>query len=443
MVDRTCNPQLEPPSGKPPVALLLNCRSERTVGENDWIDIGDLENPRLNPALQAAVDAASEVTVEMTAEAVMDTAAQRTGLSSYGDSGFIPHLEAITECYETEGRLTPLGRMVSFEILVAYMSNRLKLEELIRLNPEIEDEKIDQPIVIAGMPRSGTTHLHNSLAMDPRLRSLPYYEALAPVPDDLKAYKGPAEKDPRWAACAANLAGLDQMHPAYKAMHEMAPDYAHEEIDLLAMDFMTAEFSILAHVPTLEAYNATVDQAPAYAYMKRALKALQWLRGPRRWVLKSPQHMSRLKVLSSTFPDGTFVLTHREPAAVLVSLATMVAYVMRANQKLNLKDTGQYWLEQVGAYLHSVARDRDVLPASRSIDIRFEDFLADNMECVRRIYETAGLPLEGAAESAIATYLGSHEAYRHGRVKYNAELFGLSADAIREEFSDYIKRFNV
>jgi hypothetical protein len=230
--------------------------------------------------------------------------------------------------------------------------------------------------------------------------------------------------------------------PNFRAMHDMTADHAHEEIQLLALTFSTMFFETLVPMPTYRDWLKRTDQGPAYAYLKRVLKVLQWARGGERWVLKSPQHLSQFPVLFKTFPDATFVVTHRDPASVTVSLATMTAYTARLQlASIDPVRIGAYWSARVEDLLGDCTAERSVLPADQSLDIRFSEFMADEWGTVERIYATAGQPLTDEARRAMADFIRTHPRNRHGRIAYDPAALGIDLDDRRRALSTYIDTF--
>jgi hypothetical protein len=367
------------------------------------------------------------------------TAVERTGLSAWGDERFAERLEVLCRSLREEAALSPAGTAIVFEQLVQTLSGRLLIEDLVARHPEIEDVVIDRPIIICGLPRTGTTHLHNMLAADPALRHLPYWESLEPV---LAAAEQGADPDPRPARCAAGLDLLDGVMPEFKRMHEMTVEHAQEELQLLAYDVSGMLFECSAHLPTWSAHQRTSDQNASYAYLKRVLQVLQWLRGGERWVLKSPQHLEHYGPLLQTFPDATFVLTHRDPVAVTASVCTMVAYAARmASEHPDPVAIGRQFAGRLEDLLHACVRDRDLLPAARSIDIRFEDFMAEEEGTIAAIYALADQPFDARARGAMAAFRDAHPRGRHGFVEYDLTALGLDAGSIDDAVADYRERF--
>jgi hypothetical protein len=233
--------------------------------------------------------------------------------------------------------------------------------------------------------------------------------------------------------------------PHFKRMHEMTVDHVHEEIQLLALDMSTMLFETMGYVTSWRDYYLSHDQTPSYEYLRTVLKALQWQRGgPRRWVLKSPQHLEQLPVLRRVFPDATYVLTHRDPVAVTASMATMAAYTARMSKaKPDPHRIGEYWAEAVERLLRACVRDRDLLPAEQTIDVRFHEFMADDMAMVDRVYDVAGQPLDDRARQAMATFLEDHPRGRHGTVVYDLAALGLDRAERRSALQFYVDRFGL
>ncbi len=399
----------------------------------------DLADPVYPEAAQPIRDglAGYGATLQLHPEALLDAARARTGLDDFGDAAFRERLEILCAALRTEAGLSDAGVAVVFEQLVGNLVNRLRLQALLTAHSEIEDIPIERPIIICGLPRTGTTHLHNLLAADPALRHLPYWESLEPFP-------APDEADqrPRRDRCAAGLDIVNTSMPEFKRMHDMTVDHAHEEIQLLANDISGMLFETTYRIPAFAAHYKAHDQAASYAYLKTQLQAMQWLRGGTRWVLKSPQHLEQFPTLVKTFPDATFVVTHRDPAEVTLSMATMISYAARmATAHPDPVAISRYWLSRAEDLLNGCLRDRGVLPAGQSIDVRFEDFMADEETTVARVYELAGQPLTPAARAAMAQFRAEHPRGRHGGVRYDADDLGLDLQDVGRRLNRYRERF--
>ncbi|OBB13085.1 hypothetical protein A5761_21155 [Mycolicibacterium setense] len=399
----------------------------------------DLANPVYPPAAQPIRDglAAYGATVDLHPEALLTAAIERTGLDDFGDPAFRERLEVLCTALRDEAGLSDTGLGIAFEQLVGNLVNRLRLEALIADHPEIADIAIERPIIICGLPRTGTTHLHNLLAADPALRYLPYWESLEPVPDP-----GEDTPEPRRQRCGAGLEMVNTSMPEFRRMHDMTVEHAHEEIQLLANDISGMLFETTYYVPSFAAHYKAHDQSASYAYLKRSLQAMQWLRGGTRWVLKSPQHLEQFPTLAATFPDATFVVTHRDPVDVTLSMMTMICYAMRmAVTQPDVAKVTEHWLKRIDDLLAGCIRDREVLPAGQSIDVRFDEFMADERGTLAGIYRLADQPFGDDVRAAMTDFLTEHPRGRYGGVIYDAANLQLDPAALAERFRGYRERF--
>ena len=410
----------------------------------DVIRIADLAEPRLTDGQAAALAYARTMPVELSEQVVLEAARRQTGLSDFGADDFRTRLRVWLQAAEEDTDLNALGRLGVFSNCVRYLANRLRVEDVLTRHPEIVQVAIGRPIIVAGLPRSGTTHLVNLIAADSRLRSLPYWESMEPVP---ARGDGPGRdgRDPRWTRCRQSYEQMIAQMPLLPAMHDMPPEHIHEEIELQELDFATYLLEWLARPPRWRDYYLGLDLRSSYAYLKKVLQVLTWFRGPRRWVLKSPQHLEQLGPLLATFPDATIAITHRDPVAVIQSAITMLAYGDRMRRtRVDPAGLAAYWIDRVERLLRACVRDRDRLPATQAIDVPFHALMADDFGMVGRIYERAGLPMTPGARAELARYVADNPRGKHGQVVYDLRRdFGIEPAAVRERFGFYFERFSV
>lgn len=408
------------------------------------IDITDLHNPVLTDIQRQALEGAAAFPVRLTEEAVLEAARAETGLSDFGADDFRERLQVWLQAIDEDENASAITRINLFQMTVRYAAMRLRMEDIIRRHPEILDIKIDRPIIVAGLPRSGTTHLLGLLSADKRLRSLPWWEAIAPVPapGDEPTTDDP---NPRWTRAEEGWKGQEAVLPYMKIMHEFSADHISEDIELQALDFSSYLIEWLAHVPRWRDYYLSHDQSGPYAYLKKAMQVLTFLRGPNRWVIKCPQHMEQLPVLYKTFPDATFVITHRDPVGSIRSAITMGLYAARILRKrINPEEQSGYWIDRYRRLLERCVRDRDVLPEAQTIDLYFHEWIKNPDTILREIYKRADLPLTDQTLGELHAYLAAHETAQQGKIVYNLERdFGLTAGDIRKHFDFYFERFPV
>jgi hypothetical protein len=376
-------------------------------------------------------------------ESIMADARKKSGLDDFGDEGFVEPLSVLVAALRDEAPLSAFGRLVSRHFLVQMLIGRLRLEELYRQHPEIEDEVIERPIIVAGLPRTGTTHLFNLLSQDSGLRWIPYWESLEPIPDPAEKL-GKDGRDPRIKRGEGTLKFLEWIMPLFNAMHEFTPEGPHEEIQLLAMDFTSVLFESSWHIPSYAKWYQRADRRPAYAFLKRCLKALQYLDRKERWLLKTPEHLLNIGALVETFPDATFVQTHRDPVRITSSLSVMIAYGSRMQQRdADPYEIARYWAARTEDFLRASVRDRHLLPDSQVLDVHFDDFMADMKGTVRRVLDAAGREYTAETDAAIDRFLRENPRGKHGLVDYRLEDLGVDLEERRQALAFYCERFGV
>jgi Sulfotransferase family len=251
-----------------------------------------------------------------------------------------------------------------------------------------------------------------------------------------------AEPDPRKMRMDVAVSVMNLVMPYFPLMHEMTTDHVHEEIQLLANDVSTMLLETLSDVPRWRDYYLAHDQTPHYEHLATQLKALQFLRGGRRWLLKSPQHLEQLPVLDRVFPGVVVVCTHRDPVPVVLSMIAMITYSARMHRSpVPVEQIAASWVDRLELMLAALVRDRDVIGPDRSTDLRFDDFMADELGGAEAVYGLAGEPVTDEASTAMADYLSGHQRGRLGTVATSCDMFGLDEDDLRARFAPYVHRF--
>jgi hypothetical protein len=373
------------------------------------------------------------------AEVLHQRATADTGLTDFGSQDYRERMSVLLTAFDELPGLTPAGRTYAFSLMLTFLKGRLRVIDHLKRHPEIFDIEVEAPLIIAGLPRTGTTHLHSLLAADPALRSLPYWEAQEPLP-------APGEEGstaPRRQRTGDALNISNTLMPYFQLMHEMTVDHIHEDIGLMVQDFASGFFTTLTHLPRWSDYLRDHDQSPGYQFLRMMLQVLTHQDGHhRRWVLKSPQHLEQFVPIMKVFPDATFIVTHRDPVDVSVSMATMMTYTMRMSvDRVDVATVAGYWIGRIEEMLGACLRDHPKLPAERTIDVRFDEFMADDLAMVQRIWDVAGYQPSAQSRAAVADYLRGHRRGRLGRIDYRAEDLGLDRADLRRRFAPYVERF--
>src|SRR6516165_601852 len=405
------------------------------------IRLEDLAKPRFGPEAQQMLDMMADMAPQcpLDADALHARASADTGLHDFGAGDYRERLDVYLAALQEITGMNAPGIVNHHAQLLQWLKNRLLLTDLLTRHPEINEIELLPPVVIAGLPRTGTTHLHNLLAAAPTFRTLPYWESVEPFP--LPAEVG-AEPDPRRTRMDAAVGFMNVVMPHFALMHEMTTEHVHEEIQLLANDFSTMFFETLADVPRWRDYYQAHDQTPHYGYLARQLKAMQFLRGGRRWLLKSPQHLEQVPVLGRVLPGSIVVFTHRDPVPVALSMIAMITYSARMHRTpVPVHQIAASWIDRLEQMLTALVRDRDTIGPQRSVDIRFDDFMANELGVAEHVYALAGEPFTEEARTAIAGYLAGHQRGRLGNVETSWEMFGLTEEGLRARFAPYVERF--
>lgn len=409
------------------------------------IDLDDLTAPVLTELQRQILDYtdAREVTFdieEMLGEAVSTAAADDLD----EDDGLMDRLRAHIAAIEADTGLRQLARGTLRARIVRLLRNRLSLNDLLRRYPEIRDIAITAPLIVVGMPRSGTTHLVNLIACDRDRRALPYWESQDPLPAP-GAGADAHGVDPRYLRVRREHDAMMASTPYVAAMHDRFPEAIEEEVELLDLDIASYVLEWHARVPTWRDFYLGLDQVRHYSYLRTVLQALTFLRGPRTWVLKSPQHAEQLGPLMATFPDATVAFTHRDPVAVIQSAITMMAYSDRMRRHSIDPDwLLEYWSDRIHRLLSACVRDRGLVPAERSIDIRFDQLNGNELPVLAELYDTAGTELTPQLAKRFRTYIDSNRRGAKGAVPYDLRRhFGVSPDELRSRFGFYLDRFDV
>lgn len=413
------------------------------------IYIEDLAQPILSDLQKSALQYGETLTVSFDRDQILAEAKEKTRLDDFGPLEFIARLDLLCDEWGGDAALTGIGRLGLRNKLLLFACSRLLLQQQFNEHPEIFDEQIVSPIIVAGLPRSGTTHLLNMMAADSRLRSLPLWEAYEPValPGETRVRD---HSSPRHRRCAQSWQIMQQMTPHLAAMHPMDPDHIHEELELMGPDFASYNFEWLAVSPRWRDAYYAADQTPHYQYMKKVMQYLQWQdrqagEQKNRWVLKCPQHLEQLTVLKHVFPDATVAVTHRDPVAVIQSTVTMLAYGHRLSRHaVETSSLLEYWSDRVEHLLHACVRDRNSLPSDSSVDVLFEQFMQQDFATVEAIYAKAGLEMTSAAGEEINDYIQSRPRSKHGRMVYDLKSqFGVDPNELAQRFEFYYQQFAV
>ena len=372
----------------------------------------------------------------LTADTLINEAVSSTGLDDFGGTAWKEGLQVFIRSLNTD-LVLPDPALAHFrQIIIQTMVNRLEVTALINAQPEILAEKITAPIIITGLPRTGTSLLHALLSLDPRARFLRNWESclnICPAPELIRS-----EADPRKQTYDRAMQGFFQAAPhlsGINGINFMAGSPAEYQ------NLMMHEFIHFGHCAgtSLWSYGewiATCDFTRAYAWHKQLLQLLQWKLPSERWVLKAPMHLFGLDLLIKTYPDAKIVFTHRDPVKALASGASMVYHWTRfSTGQADPARIGPWWTRLwAKAMDHALAVRADNAP-DMFCDIHLEETAQNPIAAVRKIYTHFSLDLDQAHEKRMQTWLRHNPRSRFGSHRPAPGLFNLNTQEIRKKFA--------
>jgi Sulfotransferase family len=371
-------------------------------------------------------------------EALVEAARAQTGAAPDEPFDYLDALEALVSSVASEARLTPWGTRQAAEGLVASLAVQVDVRRALERHPEIAEGVAARPVFVSGLPRTGTTLVHNLLDQHPQVRCPHFWELIAPA----------GSRDPREHArlAAAAQAWLDDYHakaPRLPAIHPMEahrPDECHR---LLANAFQTLIYSARYRVPSYSAWLMPHDVTEAFRFHRVQLACILW-RLPAKVVgLKCPFHLWHLEPLRAVYPEAKLVILHRDPVSAVPSLCSLCAVIMAArSDEVDKREVGAFWLAAVERAVEDLLRRREQLGGD-VLHVRYPDLVGDPIGTMRRLLEFAEVPWTRPAEDAMRRWLAENPSNKHGVHTYTAEEFGLDATDLAERFAVYRETFGL
>lgn len=383
---------------------------------------------------------------------LIDAARDRTGLDEPDElespPALRPALGALVPSLSREADLSFAGRLRTRSRILALVERRFRLEDDLRRHPEIDQVPLDRPVVVVGMPRSGTTLLQELLTTVPGARWLRPWEIEEPWPEGPGA--GMEGTDPRAAAHRQtverrrrSLPHLDRQHPF---------DSPAECNDLFLATFQSNRYTVFWNTPSyrrwLEARNRR-DWAEAYRCYTRQLRRLLWRVPGERWMLKSPHHLGHLETLVETLPSVRVLHIHRDPRRVMGSLASHVASLRALSARgVDPAAVGRFLLSTLAPTAEAAVDSRARLDrlagepgnGHRIADISFRDLVRDPVATVLGAFDELGEPLGASAETAMRRFLADRPSGGGGH-RYDLADYSLTPEEIDRRFTRYTTRF--
>lgn len=382
-----------------------------------------------------------DVTTPLGSDALMEAARAASGLVEFGDLGFVDRLDRYLDALRREARLSETGVAAEQGQLTRLLINRLRVHDALTRNPDAAKETVTDPVVIIGMPRSGTTKLHRLLARDDGFQILPLWKILNPVP-----LTPSGEPDTRVEVADQFVGMLHQLSPTFAAAHPMDAREPDEEEFLMEQVFLSFAAFYLARVPSYQEWALKQDFDPWYRELHQILQYLQHTDGTagKPWLLKAPSHTGHMDKIFQYFPNATVVHCHRDPQATVPSLCGLIRAARSLySDSIDLPELGDWaldhWPAQFDIYLEQ--RERWEARGKTFIDVAYPDLVADAMPIAEDIYAASGRPLSAEARRRMRAWQDDNPQHKHGRHRYDLDEYGLTPARIDDSFATYRTRF--
>ncbi len=380
--------------------------------------------------------------IKLSSQQFIENAAETAGLADFGGNTFKEGLEALIDSLNTDLDLGEGTAGYFQQVITQILVNRLQVTQLIKDHPEIENEKIQKPLFILGLPRSGTTITQTLMTLDPLSRYLRNFEttgAICPPPRLM-----PGAPDPRIQACHEGMEGLFSLEPGLRGINGinfMALGTAECQ-NLMAHEFVHAGWSAGSSLFGHGNWVGSCDMAQAYTWHKRLLQMLQWKLPNERWVLKAPIHLFGLDLLLATYPDARIVFTHRNPLDAMMSGISMsTRWTRLTTGQADIPTIAEWYPALWAKGLKKALAVREQLKPTSVVDVFHKDLSENPIHTIEGIYRHFDMPLSLTARKRMQVWLRDNPRHRFGSHTYAPEEFGLTPERERDRFDFYYAAF--
>lgn len=367
-------------------------------------------------------------------ESLKKAAIKVTGLSDFGNFWEEP-LKVMLKSINEEAQLHPIGQFITRQRIINLLSVRLRAEDYFKRYPEILAQELYPCMVIVGLQRTGTTKLQRLLAADPDNRAILSWEALNPSP--IKGDDKTGEERIKFAK--KSVKALKYMSPGFFAIHPIEFEAPEEDVLLLDVSFLSTTTEATMNVPSYAAWLEKNDQSPAYEYMAKLLKLLQWQQPAKRWVLKTPHHLEFLPLAKKYFKDVQFIWTHREVMECIPSFLSMVSYArILFSKEVYQKDVAKHWVRKNGFMLEKAleyrkSMDKEVL----FTNVSYKELIKNSLDVIEQIYSDRGEAISPELKTIFEKSNSENPKGKYGIHTYDLKDFGVDKAYVRNFTKGY------
>tara|TARA_B100000035_G_scaffold48676_1_gene37169 strand:+ start:1461 stop:2600 length:1140 start_codon:yes stop_codon:yes gene_type:complete len=371
---------------------------------------------------------------------IIDAAKNQTNLEYFGNPLFLEGFECLVHSINQEADLNDVGMEAQQHRLIGILANMLRIEDACVQYPEILNEEIKSPVVIVGLPRTGSTMTHRLLASDPRHTAMLWWEGRYPamLPNEVRGHP-----DKRMEMGKAEVEAVMQASPEALTIHPWDYKGADEEILLLEHTFFSTVPESFMRLPTYSKWVESQDHIHAYSQLKIMLQYLQWQnpgRSKKRWVLKSPHHLGFIDKLLKVFPDSKVIQTHRDPLKTVPSFCSMCSNLFEPlTNSYDKNEIGHHWAHKLAKVLNHCMEVSN-LNKENFLNLEFKKMIKDPILEMEVVYNFIDEDFTDQAENAMNAWKEENQ-HEMGAHQYSLEEFGLESTFIDSYFSEYINQY--
>lgn len=400
---------------------------------------------------------------DINVDSLLERARKITNLNDFGDSSFEGPLSEFVDSLNSEAHLNFMGKYMMKEMLSELLCERLRVQHYLNKFPEVSEEKIEKPLFIIGLPRTGTTFLFNLLCQDPNSLWLKHWELHLPSQEfvDREQLDRAAEEKLLIKKSSADLEGFKSVVPHIDKCHVFGVTAPEECFRLLSRNFTCAIFAAYAEVPSYfekicsEWWGSDTQKLVGlYQYYRQEIQLVKHRRNlpqtpndrmesQRHWVFKSPSHLMSLDAISEVFTDACLVHIHRDPLNGMPSNCSLIAMLRAAfSDRINRQSMGKQLLQNFSYSINRALEIRRNNPSLNIIDISYDRFIANPIQIIRKIYQKFDYPFTEEVEMGIKNYILHDTHEKHGKHIYSLEQFGIEKEEVYDAFSEYYDYLN-
>ncbi len=367
-----------------------------------------------------------------------EVAAEARGLHDFGKDDYREALSVLCQSLDEDAHLNPVGEFAFEAMITDALKARLLCEAGWRAAPEASELEIERPIVIIGLPRTGTTALHHLMAQDPGIQALEHWLQRTPKP---RPPRTAWQDDPDFLTSVARVDLMFARSPEMRAIHEIEADLPDECWNTFSQNFVHSSYEANADVTQYAAWWATCDMVPVYERHKRNVQLIGHREPKKRWLFKDATHLFGPEALLEVYPDALIVQTHRDPVPMIGSVCSLCWSARDAlNEGTDAQEFGRSTLALWERSINTMMKAREGRDPKQFYDLPFGQFVQDPVAAIRDIHRYFDLEFTAEAESATQEFRAAHPKGKHGAHEYTLEEWGLDEDEVRERFRRYTER---